>query len=292
MAPVIEARVEQLLDAVGDTRDFDLVEVLCFPLPADTIFSLIGVPREDYPRLRAWCRSRTALQWGRPGPDEQVDIATNLVSYRRYLHTLVRAKQLDPADDLTSDLLAIHRQAPETLTVPEIASILFSLSFAGQETTNYLIGNTVRRLLEEPTRWSRVVADPSLVPDAVEETLRFDPSVPVWRRITTRPVTLAGVDLPDRAKLFLWLAAAGRDPRAFDAPDTFDLDRPDANRHLAFGGRSIHLCLGANLARLEARIAVQRLAARYPNLSLPSQDIPFHPNISNRGPGRLLLSRR
>ena len=101
------------------------------------------------------------------------------------------------------------------------------------ETTTGLIGNAVRRLLEQPGRWAVITADPALIPAAVEETLRYDPSVPVWRRVTTRPVTLAGQDLPAGARLFLWLAAAGRDAAAFPDPDAFDLHRGDADQHLA-----------------------------------------------------------
>src|SRR5438552_13789934 len=138
--------------------------------------------------------------------------------YRRYLRDLVDLKAREPGDDLASDLIAIHREAPDRLTLDEIGSILFSLSFAGHETTTGLIGNTVRRLLEVPERWDQVAADPGLIPGVVDETLRFDPSVPVWRRITTRPVTLGGVALPAGARLFLWLAAAGRDPSVFADP--------------------------------------------------------------------------
>jgi len=153
MAPGIGQRVDSLLDAVGAAEEFDLVEALCFPLPADTIFSLMGVPRPDYPQLRAWCGSRAALAWGRPAPEEQVDIATNMVAYRRYLRELVDAKQADRSDDFTSDLLAIRDENPDALSANDIASILFSLSFAGHETTNNLIGNTVLRLLQCPERW-------------------------------------------------------------------------------------------------------------------------------------------
>jgi cytochrome P450 len=124
----------------------------------------------------------------------------------------------------------------------------------------------------------------------VEESLRYDPSVPVWRRVTTRPVTLAGVDLPEGARLFLWLAAAGRDAAVFAEPDRFGLHRPDAERHLAFG-QGLHFCLGANLGRLEAQIAVAELARRYPRLRLvPGQQLTFHPNISFRGPQVLKVS--
>src|SRR3954447_11935417 len=211
MAGTIRATARELLDAIDASGPFDLVPALTFPLPATTIFTLIGVPREDYDRLKRWCGYRAALAFGRAEPTEQVGHAENIVAYRGYLRALVDARHAERADDLTSALIDIHDEDPEAFTLDEISSILFSLSFAGHETTNYLIGNLVRRLLEEPDRWERVVADPSLIPGAVDETLRFDPSVPVWRRITRRPATLGGVELPAGAKLMLWLAAAGRD---------------------------------------------------------------------------------
>jgi hypothetical protein len=284
MIPVIEATTGRLLDAVGPAAGFDLVAALAFPLPANIVFSLMGVPERDYAQIKHWSGYRAALGWGRPDPRDQVEIAAGMADYRGYLRRLVDAKAVEPGDDLTSDLIAIQRENPERLTLEEIASILFSLSFAGHETTTGLIGNTVRRLLEDPDRWSAVAADPGLIPAALEETLRYDPSVPVWRRVTTRPVTLGGVDLPAGARLFLWLAAAGRDAAAFTEPDVFDLQRPDSARHLAFG-KGLHYCLGANLGKLETQIAVAALARRYPRLRLsPDQELTFHPNISFRGP--------
>jgi cytochrome P450 len=284
LVPVIEATTARLLDAVGPAAEFDLVAALAFPLPANIVFSLMGVPERDYAQLKHWSGYRAALGWGRPAPEDQIEIAAGMAAYRGYLRDLVDAKEGAPGDDLTSDLLVIHRENPERLTLAEIASILFSLSFAGHETTTGLIGNTVRRLLEAPERWSAIAADPGLIPGAVEETLRYDPSVPVWRRVTTRPVTLAGVALPAGARLFLWLAAAGRDAAVFTEPDVFDLHRPDSGRHLAFG-KGLHYCLGANLGKLEAQIAVTALADRYPRLRLaPDQQLAFHPNISFRGP--------
>jgi cytochrome P450 len=289
MIPAIEATTARLLDAVGASEEFDLVATLAFPLPAIIVFSLMGVPEKDYAQLKQWCGYRAALGWGRPAPEEQVEIATSMAAYRTYLRDLVDIKAREPGNDLASDLIAIHREAPERLTLDEIGSILFSLSFAGHETTTGLIGNTVRRLLEEPGRWAEIAADPALIPGAVEESLRYDPSVPVWRRVTTRPVTLAGVDLPAGSKLFLWLAAAGRDEEAFDRPDEFNLHRTGADHHLAFG-KGLHYCLGANLGKLEAQIAIAELARRYPTLRLaPGQHLTFHPNISFRGPQSLLL---
>ena len=287
MEPRIRVVLGELLDAIDPTTPFDLVSALTFPLPARVVFSFIGVPEEDYAQLKRWCGYRATLAWGRPAPEEQIEHARNMTAYRRYLRELVGAKDQERGNDFTSALLAIHDEDPEQLSHEEIASILFSLSFAGHETTNYLIGNMLRRLLEDPARWDAVVANPVLIPNAIEETLRHDPSVPVWRRLTRRAVTIAGIEIPEGSKLFLWLAAAGRDPSVFSSPDTFDLNRQNAKRHLAFG-KGIHFCIGSALGKLEARLALESLISRFPSLRLvANQTLAFHPNISFRGPQSL-----
>jgi cytochrome P450 len=290
MEPVIRQLTCDLLDAVGEAESFDLVAALTFPLPASTIFSLMGVPELDWPQMKQWCGSRVALGWGKPEPAEQLQIASAMVAYRRYLRELVALRSDEPADDLASALAAIHLEDPDELTLDEAASILFSLSFAGHETSNNLIANAVRRLLEHRASWDAVVADPSAIPAAIDEVLRFDPSVAVWRRLATRDTSIGGIPIPAGAKLYLWLAAAGRDPERWHQPDRFDISRADASRHLAFG-KGIHFCLGANLGKLEARIAIEELAARFPDLALVDpQRLAFHPNISFRGPQALLVS--
>src|SRR5262249_27763563 len=239
------------------------------------------------PTLKEWCAHRAELAWGRPTPDQQVQHAEKMAAYRNYLRRFVAEKVDEPSDDFTSALLEIHDENPEMLTREEIASILFSLSFAGHETTNNLIGNAVRRLLEDPARWKRLVAQPALIPAALEEALRYDPSVPVWRRVTTRATTLGGVELPAGAKLYLWLAAAGRDPEVLDDPERFDLERPNASKPLAFG-KGIHFCLGPALGKLEAQLALEELVRRFPGLRLVAdRQLGFHPNISFRGPQTL-----
>ena len=285
MEPRVREILARLLDAVDASEPFDLVRALTFPLPATVIFSFMGVPETDYAQLEEWCGHRASLAWGRPAPEEQVEHATSMAAYRGYLRALVATKATDRADDFTSALLAIHDEDPDALTQEEIASILFSLSFAGHETTNYLIGNMVRRLLEAPEQWDAVVANPDLIPGVVEETLRHDTSVPFWRRRTTRAATLGGVDIPEAATLFLWLAATGRDPAVFDDPDRFDPQRPNAKRHLAFG-KGIHFCIGSALGKLEAQLALEELTRRFPRLRLVEDHPPlrFHPNISFRGP--------
>ena len=287
MEPRIRRTVEQLLDAVDPWAPFDLVSTLAFPLPATIIFSFVGIPERDWLQLKEWCGHRASLSWGRPTPEEQVRHAKNMAAYRNYVRALVATKVTSRGDDFASALLAIHDESPAELTVEEIGSIVYGLTFAGHETTNYLIGNAVRCLLEDPARWDAVVADPGLIPGAVLETLRYDPSVSVWRRVTRRPVTLGGVDLPEGAKLFLWLAASGRDASVFPEPENFDLRRTNATKTLAFG-KGIHYCLGAALGKLEAQIALEILMRRLPRLRLvEGQRLSFPPNISFRGPQTL-----
>jgi cytochrome P450 len=287
MEPRIRLVLDELLNAIEPRAPFDLVSAVTYPLPATGVFSLMGVPEGDYARLKRWCGYRATLAWGRPAAEEQIEHARNMTAYRRYLRELVAAKDRERDDDVTSALLAIHDEEPEQLSHEEIGSILFLLSFAGHETTSYLIGNVLRRLLEDPVRWDAVVAEPELIPNAIEETLRYDPPVPVWRRLTRRAVTIAGIDIPENSKLFLWLAAAGRDRSVFSDPDVFALHRQDAKRHLAFG-KGVHFCIGSALGKLEARLALEVLSSRFPTLRLvPNQTLTFHPNISFRGPQAL-----
>jgi cytochrome P450 len=265
-------------------RCFDAVAALTFPLPATVAFSLIGVPLSDNAQLRQWCGHRAKLASGRPAPEEQVEHALNMTKYRRYLRDLVAAKVDDPGEDFATALLEIHAEQPEELTHEEIASIVFSLSFAGHETTNYLIGSMLRRLLEAPRGWSHVVSDPTLFAGAVDETLRYDPPVPVWRQLTRRAVGIAGIELPQGRSC----SRGWRLPVATRAPSrirTYSTCAGRTRQHLAFG-KGIHFCIGSALGKLEAQLALEELTRRFPRLRLVDDQPPlrFHPNISFRGP--------
>ena len=243
----------------------------------------MGVPERDYAELKHWSGYRAALGWGRPAPQDQIEIAAGMADYRGYLRDLVDAKAGAPGDDLTSDLIAIHRESPERLTLEEIASILFSLSFAGHETTTGLIGNTVRRLLEEPERWSAIAAHPGLIPAAVEETLRYDPSVPVWRRVTTRPVTLAEVDLPAGQGCSCgWRRPAATRPASPSRTCSTCAGRLGTPPGLRQGPA---LLPGREPRQAGSPDRGHRARRPVPRLRLaPDQQLAFHPNISFRGP--------
>jgi len=171
-------------------------------------------------------------------------------------------------DDFMSRAL-VSRVEGRRLTHEEMLNICLAFLTGGQETTTNLIGHLLRRLLEAPERWEQLKADPSLIDNAVEESLRFDPPVLAHFRTSLSETQMHGHDIPERAKLMFSICGANRDPAVFEAPDEFRIDRPlpEARQHLSFGS-GVHLCLGAPVARLEARIALERLIERLPNLRL------------------------
>jgi len=284
METIVRERATAMVDAFPATGEIDLVPRLAFPLPAVTIFKMIGFPDDDMELLKSWCGNRLVMTWGRAPADEQVRIARQMVAYFKYCEAFVQIRVAEPADDLTSDLLATGLE-DGTLSHAEIVSIIYGLSFAGHENITNMISNTVRRLLENRPAWDALVADPEAhLTNAVEEALRFDSSNYAWRRVTTRPVTLRGVEIPAGARILLLLGAANHDPAKFADPDRFDIERKDARSHLALG-KGIHYCLGAALSRLEVAIVLDLLTARYPRMELAgSREYAYTPNVVFRGP--------
>jgi cytochrome P450 len=288
----LEGRIREiangLIDAMISDGRADLVDRFAFPLPASVVFSLIGYPEEDTEMLKSWCSDRLKITWGRPLPEEQKATIEKMTSFFDYIEDFVRRRAEDLRDDYTSDLLRIRAEDEENLSFDEVVSICYSLSFAGHETTTNLILNGLRQLLGQPGLWDELREDPSLIENAVEETLRRDTSVIAWRRSSTRPVEISGVEVPEGARLMLLLASANRGEGVFEDPDAFDICRKNANKHIAFS-HGIHFCLGAPLARLEARIAFELLTQRLPDLRLspPDQRFEFDPNMSFRGPKKL-----
>jgi hypothetical protein len=291
LEPRVRAAATEMVDRMLAEARFDVVARLSYPLPGYTIFALIGFPEHDFELIKSWCGERMAFSWGRPGPEEQTQIARDMRAYWTYCKAFMAERLACPQDDLASDLLRTHREDPQQLSLVEATAIVYGLSFAGHETTTNLISNALRRLLEHRDQWQALCADPGLIPNAVEEVLRFDTSVVAWRRMTTRPTTIGGVDVPTSARLMLLLASANRDPDRFPDPDAFDVTRADAGHHLSFG-RGIHFCLGAPLARMQLRTVLELLTARAPDLELAAdQTLSFPPNIAFRGPRQLWLQR-
>ncbi|MED5261322.1 MAG: cytochrome P450, partial [Myxococcota bacterium] len=288
LAPYIRSRCDELLDQMlQNPGPAEFVKALAFPLPGETVFRLIGFPPDDDEMLKSWCGDRKAFSWGRPSVSQQVGVAEHMLAYWEYCREFTARKREERGDDFASELLAAWENDPEDLTYHEVESIVYGLSFAGHEAVTNLICNALLCLLPRRAAWGEIVADPSLIRNAVEEILRFESSQISWRRITTRPAEIGDWKLPVDAKIFLNFAAANRDTSLFDDPDEFDIHRSNANQHISFG-KGVHFCLGPHLARLEVAIVLEALAERVPSIRLVGdQDLRFFPNITFRGPEEL-----
>ena len=262
----IQSIVDSLLDRVeaeGADVVVDLVASFAFPLPFTVICELLGVPEDgrasfghDLVELLAPTRT--------PEEYEQAKRASDRVV--AFLHRLVSDKRADPDDALVSALICA-RDGEDRLSEQELLSTIFQLVVAGHDTTSTLIGNGVVALLTHPEQLARLRSDPSLLPNAVEELIRYDAPVPHSTfRYAVEAVELGDATIPAGAQVIISLAAANRDGAHFRAPDALDIERADV-RHLGFG-HGIHFCLGAPLARMEGRIAIGSLFRRFPDLRL------------------------
>ena len=279
--PRVVEIADQLLDAFGP-EPVDLVRAYAFPLPVIVICEMLGVPPEDLPIFHEWANGMIDKSGPRGG------VGRSVKRVRGYLKDLIHKKRLalseDPAqDDLLSALIRASDQG-EYLTEDEAAAMAFILLFAGFETTVNLIGNGTLALLRHPEQLAKLRADPGLLDGAVEELLRYDGPVEfgTWR-FTTEPIAVGGVPIAAGEPVLVVLAGADRDPARFTDPDTLDLARNEGG-NLALG-HGIHFCLGAPLARLEGRVAFERLFARFPELSLAAEPtgLRWHSGLIMRG---------
>jgi cytochrome P450 len=278
LAPRIQSIADELLDDLADVSTADLITAYAYPLPIAVICELLGVPAQGQAGFREW--SKTLVGGSAQGRQEWAAAATALVGYVR---GLIVVKREAPADDLMSALVAA-RDGADRLTEDELTSMVFLLLVAGHETTVNLIGNGIQALLTHPDQLALLRAEPERLSAAIEELLRFTGPVQVATfRWTTTPVRIGDTEIPAGELVVPGLMAANRDPARIAAPDTFDPTRPDTP-HLAFG-HGVHHCIGAPLARLETRIALGSLLARFPDLSLavPAEDLRWRPSLLMHG---------
>ncbi len=285
--------VDGLLDVCPRDTPFDLVTRLASPLPIRVITDLLGVPDDDSAAFARYGATISSALAGVQSPAHVVRLVEANRRLTALMNQVFEQHLREPRDDLVSGLLAAEGE--QQLSRAELDPLCRLLLLAGFETTVNLIGNTVLALLSHPDQWHAVVDDPTLAAAAVEETLRWDPPVQRTLRAPSVDVELAGVPVPRGAMVLLYLAGANRDPEVFDDPNRYDLHRysggrPAGAEHLAFSA-GIHYCVGAPLARLEATVAVERLAERFPGLQRAGRLRRRRGGTVIRGPAELVVGQ-
>ncbi len=278
LEPRLRAVAHELLDAALEVGEIDLVQALTYPLPVVAIAEIIGVPVEDREQFKVWSdESVKTLGAGFFTPPDVEAIRAQLAirdEMNAYFGALAEERRRAPKDDLLTGLVQVEHEGSK-LTQDEMLAMLILLLVAGNETTTTLIGNAVLALLEHPDELARLRKDPALMPRAVDEVLRFSSPVQFDPRRTTRDTEIAGVKVGKDELVLGWLASANRDEAVFGHPDRFDIGR-DKNPHLAFGFGTHH-CLGHNLARLEASVALEVLLERTTHFDRTDADeLPLH----------------
>jgi cytochrome P450 len=287
LEPYIRQLVNDGVDRFEARGRADLVAELVYELPALVLFKLLGIPESDVQTIKMWADSRLVLSFGKPGLEEQLRAAGHLADYWDYCVELVQKRIDAPQDDLPSDMLEMRGGDDSVLEIQDVNNVVFGLLLAGHETTTNMSANALLTLLQTRSSWEAIVADRSLIPNAVEECLRFRPSVVAWRRLVKTDVELSGVPIAAGERILCYLPSGNRDELHVDDGESFDIYREDARAHVSFGfGR--HFCLGAPLARFELAIILEELSRRLPGLRLvEDQDLMPVETVQFRGPKQL-----
>ncbi|HTR63264.1 MAG TPA: cytochrome P450 [Candidatus Binataceae bacterium] len=281
LEPRIRQIARELIDDAATRGEFDVMADLANVLPVMVIAEMLGVPSDKYATFKDW--SDRIVDAGNSAtvapPPDAISAFMSLISY--FVEEVARRRK-EPGPDLVSALIAARDQA-DALSEPALLQFIVLLLLAGNETTTNLIGNGSLALLRHPDQFELLRREPELLPRAIEEMLRFDPPVQSTGRFPKNPVSLGGVEIPAGAVAFMILAAANRDPAKFPDPERFDIAR-EPNEHLSFG-EGVHFCIGAPLARLEARIVFEEMLRRCPHLELakPGETLSYKGSYFLRG---------
>jgi cytochrome P450 len=285
LEPRIREITDNLIDAAEAKQEFDLVADLAVPLPVMIIAEVLGVDSARYDDFKRWSDSFLFSDAARG----RVRDEDSRQEFREYLGEVIDARRREPRDDLISALTLA--EGAETLTAAEVMAFATLLLIAGNETTTNLIGNAVLALMENPDQMALAQGDRALVPNLVEEALRYQSPVQLIMRLALRDAEIGGVTIPAGSLVLPMFASANRDERRFADPDRFDIRRENARDHVAFG-YGIHFCLGAPLARLEAQVALEAVVTRLTGLELAEGRVEWLDSFLLRGPRRLPLRLR
>jgi cytochrome P450 len=285
----VRALCADYLDPFAGSTSFDYVDAFSKKLPVMVISSLLGFPEEDHDNLREWSDAQLHRDEGAPGLSAEGQVARDqLLGY--YLDQ-INLRRANPRDDIVSDLIGADITDPDgtvrTLDDTELVVFIALVSVAGNETVARLLGWASIVLARYPDQRAKLVANPHLIPNSIEELLRFEAPSPVQGRYTTKSVTLHGKEIPKGSRIALLTGSAGRDDREYEAPDIFDVER-DNLRHVSFG-HGVHFCLGAALARLESQVALEETLLRFPEWEVGADGVEYVHTLTVRGPSRVRI---
>lgn len=279
--PLIQQIVDELIQKNFTQNQVDVVRSFSWELPVSVILSILGVPRKDFDLIKKWSDGLVNMIWGHPNDQKQVQLAEGMANFIEYCHDLVQQKLSQPGDDFISSLIKYRNGDDSVLTLEEIGITAVNFLTAGHETTSNLISNAIYQLLRTD-QWNQLSKNPEMVPQAIEEVLRFDSPIVGWLRYILKEATVGGKVIPAHQRVIVLIGSANRDELQFTDPEDFIIQRQDAEQHISFSaGR--HYCIGSSLARLETEIALRNLLTRYPNMQLETHFVPSYlPNMAFR----------
>ncbi|MBW4632296.1 MAG: cytochrome P450 [Iphinoe sp. HA4291-MV1] len=280
MRPHIQEIVDELLDKVRHKGSMDIVADLASPLSVNVISRLLGIPKEAQQQLHQWTNVLSRILDPLVSLEEYKAMNKATEEIQEYLRTLIAEREKDPQADLISNLIAAKEQN-DRLSQKELLAICTLLFGAGEETTGNTIGNGMLALLQHPNQIEQLKREPTKIQSAVEEIIRYDSAIQMLTRIATDNLEIGNRTIKAGEKIVLCLGAANRDPKQFPEPDELNINR-EQNQHVAFAD-SIHYCLGAALARVEAQIAINTLIQQFPDLKLASNKLEWKKSIVIRG---------
>lgn len=288
LEPRVRALARDMIGEAAKSSTFDFIHAVAHPLPVILIAEILGAPPEDRHYFKRWAADILGFQGtGQTQFGPAMISQKSLMEMFAYMDRLIDQRRTDPKDDVITTL-ALAEEGGQRFSRAELLATCNTLLTAGHETTTNLTGNLVLQLLRDPERWARVRSDAALIAPAIEEALRFDaPKQRNFRRVK-KSHTFVGADFKEGQMVFQLIGAANRDPAKFPEPDRFDITR-QPNDHLSFGA-GIHFCLGAPLARMEARVILETLLAARPDCHLEDRPIVWQERVQLRGPGELWIS--
>jgi cytochrome P450 len=287
LEPRVRDTFDHILQRVDASREIDFMDEVAVLLPAYVILDMLGVPREDFPRIKAWSDAlRLFIGTAQGEGDKYRRAREGADGMSAYFRDVIARRRAEPGDDVITRMIAA-RDEEGALGEDELVACCMLFLFAGHETTTNLLGSAIVALLQHPEQRERLRAEPALITPAVEEFLRYDGPSNSLARVVAQDHEWHGKPLRTGERVFAMINAANRDPRQFERPHELDLTR-SPNRHLTFG-QGIHFCLGAPLARVEARVCIGEMVARFPQMRAGSGPIEWLDALIMRGPQRLPL---